>query len=237
MSGLLILAATSAMADTFFYHASQNTLPEAQGQGWIYTNERPANPAPFVSGGLLFENTTDGAQYWMRSDGSIDFTGHFDIELNLRVVSSNLVPRLSDGTPREGYYFGATDRHSRTYDIGLSSAGFNINSASAPNQPLTLFPIADGNFHTFRLDVNAGLGSFSIDGNVVVGNIVSVPSEFGPVDSVLFGAVAGRSVSQTELKSVDVNAVPEPGSGVLLLTACFMLVVSRVVWRRRRPCI
>src|SRR5205823_2138522 len=103
-----------------------------------------------VSGGLLHETTTAGAQYWTIVDTSVDFTQHFTLEARLRVNSSNYVPNIGTGT-REGYYFIVNDRTlPPSYPIGLASAGFNINTTRTPNVPLRPFAIADGNFHTYR---------------------------------------------------------------------------------------
>lgn len=184
------------------YDASLGTLPQAQG--FIYSgasNVNGTNPSPFVAGGALQENTTVGAQYWDITDASINFAQNAVIEANLHIISSNYIANIGTGT-REGYYLGISES-GHSYSVGLTAAGFNINSIEVPNQPLTPypFPITD-TFHVYHLSIANGLASFSIDGKVVASSIApTADAEIGPPESVIFGAVGGASRSLTELKS------------------------------------
>lgn len=197
---LLILAGSVVSAATR-YDASLGTLPQAQG--WSYSGDTGSggtNASPVVSSGALNEITTFGAQYWFVSDQSLDFSKHVELEARLYIISSNEVPDVGTGT-REGYYFDLNDSiNGMDYSIGLASTGFNINTITIPNNPLTNYPFTvTDTFHTYRFVVDNFIGSFYIDGQVVASNIAPVSST--PVGRVLFGAEAGASMSTTELQS------------------------------------
>jgi hypothetical protein len=190
-------AASCAGAQT--YNAGANTLPEAQG--WTHDEVVGGNPLPVVTNGLLVANNTQGGQHWHRFE-PFSFAGEFTLEARLRVLSSNYVPNIGTGT-REGYYLYAIDNTLYEYTIGIASTGFNINTVSTPNQPLTPYPVADGQFHTFRLAVRGGDGTLSIDG-VPVATAAPIPLTTAPVLTwrVSFGGHAGASRSLTELSYV-----------------------------------
>jgi len=198
--GFATLFSVSAAAQ-HKYDGSLGTLPQNQNQGFTYsgdTNVNGTNPSPYVSSGLLEENTTAGAQYWdVPSDPSIDFSQHVVLEATLHVISSNYIPNIGTGT-REGYYLAIRDQYG-SYTVGLADAGFNINSVGVPNQALTPYPIA-GAFHTYRLEITNEVATFSIDGVVQASGIPPGNHE-NIVEGVIFGGLAGSSRSVTELKS------------------------------------
>jgi hypothetical protein len=188
----LAFCVSTVGAQTF--NAALGTLP--QEQGFPYSGDG-ANPTPYILNGALEENTTAGGQSW--SIAPVDFSQHSVLQANLHIISSNYVPNVGTGT-REGYYLILEDISGTSFAIGLASAGFNINTITVPNHPLTPYPapVTDG-FHLFRLDVSKSVGTFSIDGAVVASNIPAGPFEQA---SGGFGGAAGASVSDTELRSL-----------------------------------
>ena len=135
---LFVLISTEARAQHtgVCYDASAGTLP--QEQGWTYSGDG-SNPSPYVSGGVLHQTTTAGAQYWTRVDGLIDFSQHVTLAASLRVNASNYVPNVGTGT-REGYYFYVDGQNQNIfYAIGLADSGFDIDGLQVPNQALTPF--------------------------------------------------------------------------------------------------
>lgn len=173
-----------ASADAL-YNAGLGALP--QSQGWAYSGDF-GNPSPFVASGLLHEvkNLPDTAQYWKITD-HMDIAQHVFLQGDIRIDSSNYVPNVGTGT-REGYYFSLSDRNSLGYDIGLSDAGFSINTGQVPNAPLIPYPVA-GAFHTYSIDVNHSLANFYIDGVLEQRNIAPYFAGSGiNVNEVLFGA-------------------------------------------------
>ncbi len=175
------------------FDANLGILPQATG--WTYSGDG-ANPSPFISGGLLHEDTTAGGQYWTKVDSSIDLSQTAVFEARLRIISSNYIPNVGTGT-REGYYFGIVDASGKSYSIGLADSGFNINSISVPNQPLTPFAIAGG-FHTYRFEITNGLASFLIDGSVVATNLTPVSAAASY--NLTFGGASGGSLSNSDLE-------------------------------------
>jgi hypothetical protein len=202
------------------YDASLGTLPDAQG--WTYHDDVGGNPLPYVTGGQLHESATNGGQYYGRQDAAVGFSQQLTLEAKVRVNSSNYVPNVGTGT-REGYYFYFIDSSGIAYTVGLADTGFNINSIVVPNQPLTPFAIADGNFHTYRLEVLSGSASFSIDG-------VSLASGLGPYfggfygEEVLFGGVAGASRSDTDLSYFCYDTHSTPLTSTYYLTSASLLL-------------
>lgn len=198
IASLLCLITSPAWAD-LQYDASKGTLP--QDQGFVYsgdTNQNGTNPSPFVANGVLNATTTVGGQFWaVTTDSSIDFSRHVVLQATLKIDSSNYIPNIGTGT-REGYYLGIRDQHG-SYSVGLADNGFNINSIGTPNQALTPFPIA-GQLHTYRLEIEAELASFYIDGTLVARNIPPQNHDFIGLD-VVFGGSAGLSRSTSELTS------------------------------------
>ena len=176
------------------YSASAGLRPEAQGFSYSGDN---ANAAPSVAGGTLQVTTTAGEQYWSATDSSIDFSQHVVLDAELHIRSSNYVPNIGTGT-REGYYLWVDDIHGNSYTIGLAGAGFNINSISVPNQPLTPYPYpVTDTFHRYRLVIDGFRGSFFIDGRLVRSDIA--PAAHGTQPRVVFGAVDAASRSDTSL--------------------------------------
>lgn len=192
---LFSIGVPAALADAH-YNAASGTLPQAQG--FTYSGDN-GNPSPFISGGLLYENTTVGEQYWTTIDPSIDFSKSVMLEGSLLINSSNFVPRIPDGSSREGYYFMLGDSTGEAYTIGLASSGFVINDY--PGKSLTPYPFSGG-FHVYRLTINGNQASFSIDGTIVQTGIEPEPPGISPSTTSMsfFGAVAGLSVSNTELR-------------------------------------
>jgi hypothetical protein len=234
-----ILLASGAVHGGVIYNAGLGTLPQAQG--WIYSGDF-GNPSPFVSAGALHEvkNVPGTAQYWTAAD-TLDITRHVYIQGVLEVNSSNEVPNVGTGT-REGYYFFFTDANGFGYSVGLADAGFNINTVEVPNHPLTPFRANDGFFHTYTLDVNNSLASFSVDGVLKASGITPyfIGSQDG-VNNVKFGAAAGASISDTNLRSVCettvgscsvASAAPEPST--VALCSAFLLPLAALARRRVR---
>ena len=174
---LVLTSDKPAYAQSATYDASLGTLPEAQG--WPYTSVLP-NPPPFVQNGALRAVDSGGGQYWLHADQSINFSNGFVLEADLLVNSSNYIPTVGTGT-REGYYLAVTAPNGDDYEIGLASAGFNINTIQVPNNPLTPFAIADGNFHKYRLSVQGRVATFFIDGVSVANNIDPHMATLGPL--------------------------------------------------------
>jgi hypothetical protein len=167
-----------------------------------------------VSGGVLRAVTADGPTndlgfYWYRKDLLVDFSERVVLEARLRVHRSNHIPNIGSGT-REGYYFLLFDRNSPpSLSFGLADTGFNINSISQPNQPLTPFLVADGQFHVYRVEIVQNVASFYIDGNVVASAIAPVADPLNAdYFNVVFGPLAGFSRSDTELEYLCYNATP-----------------------------
>ncbi|MDP2322110.1 MAG: hypothetical protein Q8O42_22565 [Acidobacteriota bacterium] len=66
---------------------------------------------------------------------------------------------------------------------------------------MTPFVIADGEFHDYRFEVVAGQATFLIDGITVASSVAPVNDAMNAgYYNVLFGPVAGRSRSETELE-------------------------------------
>jgi len=187
----------SATGPTGVYKASFGTLPELQG--WTYGGDN-GNAPPTVAAGVLAVNSTAGQQYWRMFLPVRSFRGRFAFEARLKIISSNYVPNIGTET-REGYYFMVSDSSS-SYTLGLSDAGFNVNSICIPNQPLTPYPLADGRFHDIHFRVFGGRATLKIDGTVVANNLTPDPFTSCPSvpGIVTFGAVAGTSRSSTELR-------------------------------------
>lgn len=233
LATLLLTAASALMGST--YDAGLGTLPTAQGFTYV---DVTGNPAPAVINGLLHDVSTSGGQYWMIPD-TVDFSGHVTLTADLRINSSNYVPNIGTGT-REGYYLALQDINGLDYIVGLASQGFNINTISVPNQPLTPYPVA-GSFHIFTIDVNNFKASFSIDGNMLASNIA--PSS-GLVGSSLFGPSAGASRSDSDLRTLCVvsgsgtcptaAATPEAASLYLVLSGILVLTAKKL--KRRTHC-
>jgi hypothetical protein len=74
-----------------------------------------------------------------------------------------------------------------------------------PNQSLTPFSIADGNFHLYRFEIVNGSASFSIDGTLV-------GTGFQPFlaagSNIAFGALADASRSDTDLAYLCFSTTP-----------------------------
>jgi hypothetical protein len=87
-------------APTGAFKANRGTLPEAQG--WIYSGDN-GNPSPTITGGVLFQNSTAGAQYWETFQPPISFTRGYAFEARLKVISSNFYP----GVNRPGFRGGS----------------------------------------------------------------------------------------------------------------------------------
>jgi hypothetical protein len=229
---LFSIAARAAFAGTI-YDAGSGTLPQAQG--WVYSGDA-GNPAPFVSGGALHEvkNVVNTAQFWSTTD-NLDVTQHIFLQADLRINSSNNVPDIGTGT-RQGYYLRVSDANSLGYYIGISDAGFSINTIGLPNAPLQPYPIA-GAFHSFMLRVDGGLADFSIDGVIRASGISPYFSGKDiAVNDVTFGALAGVSVSDSDLRFVctttsgtcgTATAIPEPSMGVLAGASILFLLLKR----------
>ena len=187
----------SAAAPTAAYRAALNTLPEAQG--WTYLDYY-GNAQPTVSQGALIAVNTVGAQLWKRDEPTLDFSRGFAFEARIKIVSSNYLP--GGGGTREGYYFAVVDSTS-LYTIGIADAGFNLNSICAPNQALTPFSFADGQFHDIKFNIVGRRASLRIDGMLMASGIAPDPFTHcyhNAAGSLWFGGHAGVSRSVTELK-------------------------------------
>jgi len=84
-------------------------------------------------------------------------------------------------------------------DIGLTDTAYSINNIAAFH-PLKSHLLRNGQFHTLRLELHAGLASFAIDGVTDTTGIVPVFTGSTP-GRILFGALAGSSRSLTEMKT------------------------------------
>lgn len=199
-----LLATSPAVCQSIArYDASLNSVPEAQG--WLLNDD--GNPAHYVSGGLLFADSTVGNLSWGK--WGLPFSlANLVLEARLRVVSSNYVPTVGDGT-REGYYLEFTDAQANAMSIGLASEGFNINTGLVPYHPLTPYPIA-GDFHTYRLEITNGRGAFSIDGTIVQRDIAPYLNPYATTSGIVFGAASGfaRSVTWLDYVKLDVPQTP-----------------------------
>ncbi len=199
---LFSLSASVTWADVR-YDASKGNFP--QDQGFAYSGDinpdTGTNPSPTVSGGILYEDTAAGNQYWYANDPSVNLSGHLVLQAVLNIISSNYIANIGTGT-REGYYLEVVDSKGNVFSVGLADAGYSINTIGTPNAALTPYPISVvGSFHTYRLEVNNFVATFFIDGTQVAGGIG--PNNFGNPGgpTVYFGAAAGRARSVTELKS------------------------------------
>lgn len=213
----IALFAAAGYADGL-YNAGLGSLPQAQG--FLYGGDN-GNQSPFVSNGLLVENTTVGNQYWSKVDSQVDFSESLTLQLSILINSSNYVPRIGDGSSREGYYVELNDKIGQTYTVGLASSGFIINDYQGKS--LHPYSIA-GQFHAYTLSIANNEASFSIDGAVVESGIAPQPFNVVQLPSQeFFGGLAGLSVSDTRLSYVcystdsspcapSPSAVPEPSS-------------------------
>jgi hypothetical protein len=209
------------------YDANLGTLPPSQGFTYVCDG---CTSTFSVSGGLLHDDTTHGAEYWAAHE-VFDFSQYTILQASLRVNSSNSV-HLGDGTPREGYYLDLVDNNANSYVMGLADGGFEINGGSSPGASLTPPSIA-GSFHTYLLDINNNRANFFIDGVLVAGNIA--PHLLGQVSNrEQFGAEAGASISNTDLRSFSVTTVPEPSPLTLSAGALVGLILVRRRWTARR---
>jgi hypothetical protein len=195
---LAVLVGVACLHGDIRYDPRLGTLP--QGQGFYYSGDGD-NPAAVISpDALLHENTTAGEQFWgVVTDSSIDLSGNLVVEARLHIISSNYVANVATGT-REGYYFFVGDKSGTAYySLGLASNGFNINSITSPNQPLSPYPvpITDG-LHTFRIVISSRQASFYLDGLLLKSGVgpFSGPSGY----ALAFGGVSGVSRNVSDLQ-------------------------------------
>ncbi len=193
-SHVLSHAVAGVIASSWAYDASLGTLPESQGFGYFTGG---GNPAPVVSGGALISDATTNWEVWNRASG-VDFSQDFVSETVIRVDSSNYIPSSPASRSWEGYYILSGDGAGQSFDVGLASGGYTINSLSLLNQPLHPLTLTDGRFHTFRVAVHAGLGSLTYDDSVLVSG---VPTTSLADPFVSFGPASTPSRSLTALKS------------------------------------
>ncbi len=207
-AGLALLLALPAQAALLTYDASLGSLPEAQG--WTFEQLGGAPPAPSVSGGVLYQGTTDysGAQYWYSTALSYDFTqAPVTVDARLRIDYATFHP-----FPRGGYNIVLFDSAGRDAALHItSSAVFLGNDQLSGASSIVAFDTTDA-FHDYRLTAGPGGISLSIDGNSIVSLALGPTTSSGL--SVSFGdaTILGQSQSQLQFLTVTTQDVPEPAT-------------------------
>ena len=200
----------ASSATSVNYDASLGTLPEIQS-GYYFENLIPRNSLPYVDAtrGVLYQNAPSGAQDWQQPrQVGVDFMQDFVAEANVHIISSAHIPSTPTVRSFEGWYLIVGDKLGRTFQLGVASNGYTINSLTQPAQPLRPFRFADGKFHRLRVVIHGGLVNVFFDGVEVEHGLPLAPlGDFGqriPPITVIFGAAAGNTAlgsSETELKT------------------------------------
>ena len=233
------------------YDPGLGTLPEAQG--WTFV-ENDGPPSPVVEDGVLKQGPTGSGcssnyEYWHRDDAPIDFDATVTLEVNLRVISSNLGDGsvcdgfgCSGGTPsrKPGYIIFMVDAGERHFALGFTSTGVLVETGCCfcPEEATLLpFDTTDG-FHLYRVVIESGVGSLYIDNQLFHTRPVGI-TDYVP-NTVLFGDATHLGSSQTELDYIRYTTDPVPDVpavsdwGLVTLTL-LVLTAGTLVHARRRP--
>ena len=194
------------------YNPAAETFPD--DQGWLRQNT-PDDTEPWLADSLLHMDTTI-LQYlnWQYHDAYICFHADqgFVLECRLKVNSSSYVD-IPSSRWRIGYIFSATDTLGRIFRVGIADTGVIMsNDADWYYANSTSFvPYATaGDFHTYRLLVQDGLGQLSIDATPILSLPVG-PINQMPANTILFGDATYHAESHTQTAYVRFGSTQTPG--------------------------
>ena len=207
----LMAAAPAWSSVVVTYDPGLGSLPQAQG--YTYGDYDALAPAPAVAQGILKQGPTspDGMQYWIRADHAFAFAAPFVLEADLRVVSSQYVGDVGDGTQRSGFYLEADDTTGHRITLGISSSGVTLNTDRylfpSNGIPLVAFNTT-GAFHHYAAVAQSGTIALFIDG--VLRGSTSVGDSLFPGSSrcVYFGDGTNAAGSQMEIGQVRFSYQP-----------------------------
>jgi len=209
------------------------TLPSTQGWRYAAYGDGAAMPETAVyslGDGVLRLNSmgigmTQGGGNWYEHEVALSLGDAWSMTMVAKLLTFESI--TSPAYPL-GLCFGAnngiavgfgSDNIQYVTDGGIASAALPAGFDAA-------------SFNTYRLDVNAGLQTFSINGAIVFAN-QTTPA--GIPGGILFGDGTGFANTRADIESfVFTSAVPEPGSGLMLGVGVGLLGVS--LQRRRAAC-
>ena len=164
------------------YEPALTTLP--QDQGWTYVDDGGA-PTPEASTGILHHGPSGDAalHFWPRLDIPIDLDQGVVVEWGLKILDSTYEePWAHNDHWRTGYSLHVGDDDTRRFVIGIAAdaphTGVIItNTLGWPLSSSTSFISFDptDDFHHYRFEVLAGLGSLYIDGMPMASLAIGAP--------------------------------------------------------------
>ncbi|MBX3115384.1 MAG: PEP-CTERM sorting domain-containing protein [Fimbriimonadaceae bacterium] len=197
---LAALLPTTSFAFTYSYDASLGTLPE--DQGWL-KHEFQTPPAPFLQNGLLHVGATTpgGEQGWVIGT-SQGLPANFGIGSSITINAKFDFVTGTSGPPDGGFALGINSTlynqavWFRNGEIFFLDSGLSV-----------AFDTTDA-FHEFRLQFGIGQAELYID------NMLKLTSPYyhagGGTGVAAFGDFSTESEYQGQIRSVVVEAVPEP---------------------------
>ena len=199
---VLCVVAPARAGQVVVYDAGGGTLPEANG--WSYFDFAPGVPAPADSAGLLLPRTTGhtDTRFWQRLGDPVTFSGDFSMDITMRVISSDYIPDVGDGTQRSGFYFEVDDSLGHRLALGISAIGLTVNTdrTLSPSNGIPLVPFATGGgLHDFEVDAISDTLVLRIDGTRVGACPIGDPFLVGNPSDVYFGDGSNAAGSTVEV--------------------------------------
>jgi len=227
LAAIAFAASQCSLADAVLYEG--DVLPEDAG----FTRVTYYDPERWLDDGWFFQRIDQGGGSGGPYDGDYDdyrwdiapFSGSpFFLEWRLLTDAPNSEVDWHHGGAIVVVYGGGVNFHfNMASGLALILRGYPY--------PTLYFDIQPGVPHTYRLEVYGGdYFEFRIDGTVMDSGTPEAPFP-NPYAELIFGALYYQSSHTSRWDYVRFGTIPEPGTGMLLLTGAVWLF-----GRRRRVC-
>ncbi len=201
--GALLVTSLAVAGDAIVtYDAATGLLPTEVC--WDAVNPGAAPPPSFVKGALLLgPTTTSGAPYFRRVLTPFSFDDGSSVTVSVKVLASSWYAQFP--LQRTGYFVALSDLQGRYAYLGIASDRILLmNTDQSWSNQTAEFDSTSG-FHTYRMSFAGNVVSISVDGNVLLSDVVGTGAD---ANTVSWGDLSILGDSTTLTASVIVEGVP-----------------------------
>jgi hypothetical protein len=241
LAGLLITS-QHASATTFTYTpTAAPTVPFGMFDKDVTNGNAPTGTPVVVASNTLSVGPTSTTGYdFLGFSGAfvalnLNQTETIQVSATLKLDAESTLP--ADVANRAGLGMGFTDSGNDYTELYINSTGVFLNG---PGRLAYESPVAVGgadgtaDFHTYMLQLSAGIVSVYVDGTqVITGGVMFTPpagDQPTQANSAAVGDITSDSNSTYDLTSFSVAVVPEPASAAIIFSGLALLGT-----RRRAP--
>ncbi|MCP4589757.1 MAG: hypothetical protein GY842_03350 [bacterium] len=198
------------------YQPTLGTLPDGQGFELVHSLGNPSPDYELVGGALHQGPTAEGGyQYYKSSALRLDFGVGFELNVTLKVVSSEYNASCY-GMSLGGYGLSATDDDLRVYYIWIASDRIMLHNSNTGSSTGVSYSVGEG-YRDYRFVVRNSVGTLFVDDEEVLAEDIGPTGEASESfrNVVWFGDGTGcaNSSSETFLSGLTYESTSDPSAG------------------------